>query len=751
MTDRNAAADFVELLTGDAASVVTFQLFDDDQARRDPTMARTIHDTLGNAWSRLATANTAGAGVFVTVNETNGRRRSCDVVGVRALFIDCDAGLPDAWHLEPSFVVETPGGGHAYWLVDDCELDAFGDAQRRLIRRYNSDRSVNNLDRVLRLPGFEHCKGERVRIRAAEGNGESYDLADVLLGLPDTTANTWADGAKTAAATAPATQGDLRTLDVRSLFESVGLYRRAMGGRKHAVVCPWEHEHSTPGGDGDTSSVAWSGEGDRWGSFKCQHSHCATRTIRDVVDKLGSAAVAVHCAEPYAAPVAAFERGDDVEVGQDLARRLGARSGAVHDESALWRFVDPLWRIVPDRTLERACHEYAGRPVAAAPDRQGNPRTRPLKLGQRQIKGAVAVAVAHLDRPGFFADAPEGAAFAGSFARVDGVSVVVEPLAKSHRVRATHLSPYVLPERAVLPEVVEYLFADTWHGCDDRDERAQYLIEWLGLALLGISTRYKDSPLVVGKKDTGKSRILDVIACVFPRASRRSVPLHAMANEYHRAHLAGGRINFVNELPSRELLDGEAAKAILSGDTVNCRHPAGRPFDWTPRIGNAFACNELPPSLDRALLDRFVLLDCPNVVPPERQDKDLRGKIEACAPAIARVALHAAGHTLARGHLIRPASASRAGDLWAIESDPVAMWAKVSITDDVDARAKGSHLYGLFRLWCDDNGHRPMSSTRFGKRLLALDYERVRADGMKWLVRELEATERRAARSWRDW
>ena len=86
---------------------------------------------------------------------------------VRAVFVDLD-GAPLApvleAGLEPHVVVESsPGKFHVYWQVDDCPLDQFERVQRALARRFGGDPSVHDLPRVLRVPGFLHCKGEPFR------------------------------------------------------------------------------------------------------------------------------------------------------------------------------------------------------------------------------------------------------------------------------------------------------------------------------------------------------------------------------------------------------------------------------------------------------------------------------------------------------------------------------------------------------------------------------------------------------------
>ena len=82
--------------------------------------------------------------------------------------------------------------------------------------------------------------------------------------------------------------GDYRTLDVVSWFRAHGMYKRHLFGTKHAVVCPWNAEHSTPDSMKDTSTVVWEPNGS-WPNFHCSHEHCDGRSIRDVMNLLGDA------------------------------------------------------------------------------------------------------------------------------------------------------------------------------------------------------------------------------------------------------------------------------------------------------------------------------------------------------------------------------------------------------------------------------------------------------------------------------
>jgi hypothetical protein len=83
--------------------------------------------------------------------------------------------------------------------------------------------------------------------------------------------------------------GDYAALDAAAWFAAHGHYRRRLDGDMHAVVCPWQDEHSTADSESSTSTVIWNAHGRCWPNFRCQHGHCARRGIRDVMARWGDA------------------------------------------------------------------------------------------------------------------------------------------------------------------------------------------------------------------------------------------------------------------------------------------------------------------------------------------------------------------------------------------------------------------------------------------------------------------------------
>lgn len=186
-SDLQQAERFLTLLA--VNEPVTFQTFDDSKQKRRK-LARILHGTLAEHGAELLRLNVAGAGVFVTVNETNLKGREAkDIVRVRAVFADLD-GAPlepvRACELEAHLIVESsPGKWHAYWWVHGLSLEQFEGVQRAIAARFNGDKSVHDLPRVMRLPGFFHKKDDPFLTRIESENAtQPYGAAQILAEFP---------------------------------------------------------------------------------------------------------------------------------------------------------------------------------------------------------------------------------------------------------------------------------------------------------------------------------------------------------------------------------------------------------------------------------------------------------------------------------------------------------------------------------------------------------------------------------------
>ena len=148
---------------------------------------------------KLAAENRRDQNVYAGANprQREGGSKAEDVALARCIFSDWDkasvkevrrrwesAGLP-----EPTLVIESGHGVHAYWRFREpiTDLAAWSDLQRRLIAAVDSDKSIHDPPRIMRLPGFLNVKEEPhvpCKIVSADPN-RRYDLAEIQLPISE--------------------------------------------------------------------------------------------------------------------------------------------------------------------------------------------------------------------------------------------------------------------------------------------------------------------------------------------------------------------------------------------------------------------------------------------------------------------------------------------------------------------------------------------------------------------------------------
>ena len=134
--------------------------------------------------------NEKNRGIYFVVNF--GGHEDSEITRINAQFMECDE-LPldeqlkqiEAFPLEPSLIVKTRKSLHTYWLIKDGDVAAFRRVQKRLVAQFHGDRSCVNESRVLRLPGFYHCKEEPVLVECIHFHPElRYTQAELEQYLP---------------------------------------------------------------------------------------------------------------------------------------------------------------------------------------------------------------------------------------------------------------------------------------------------------------------------------------------------------------------------------------------------------------------------------------------------------------------------------------------------------------------------------------------------------------------------------------
>ena len=113
--------------------------------------------------------NEANRGIFYVVNL--GGDNDKDIIRINAQFVEMDEvtfeeqqAKIDAFALPPSMIIRTRKSLHTYWFMKYAKVGKFRVIQKGLVKHFHGDPACVNESRVMRLPGFNHCKQEPVEV-----------------------------------------------------------------------------------------------------------------------------------------------------------------------------------------------------------------------------------------------------------------------------------------------------------------------------------------------------------------------------------------------------------------------------------------------------------------------------------------------------------------------------------------------------------------------------------------------------------
>ena len=288
-TSYDAAMSFIQRLTGDGNTPVSWQTFDDchvpDHKKR-PELVRVLHGTLTEYYERLKALNNVGAGIYVTINETDLKGRKAENINnIRAIWSDDDHGklVPSAMPLRPHLVVQTsPGKQQVIVLTTGGPLKEHAGVLECMVKNWGCDPGAEDLNRVLRVPGFYHKKDpdhpHLVQVTHMTDD-PPYPWETIKKAYPPIEIGNKTKGQRL-------TEAEKNDPTARFLKEKdLIIGRKPDGG--FFLWCPFNDEHTTANGERDCIYYPANTGGYRTGNFKCVHGHCEARTREDFLRALG--------------------------------------------------------------------------------------------------------------------------------------------------------------------------------------------------------------------------------------------------------------------------------------------------------------------------------------------------------------------------------------------------------------------------------------------------------------------------------
>jgi putative DNA primase/helicase len=259
-------------------------------------------------------------------------------------------------------------------------------------------------------------------------------------------------------------------------------------------------------------------------------------------------------------------------------------------------------------------------------------------------------------------------------------------------------------------------------------EAMEFLQEFTGYSLTS-DTSHEIALWLHGPPGSGRSTFLTGLEAMLGTRSGILGLADLERSQFALANVAGKTLMTATEQPSSFLASTNVLNALISGETIQVEKKFRDPYEITPHAKLCWAMNELPRVGDAnsGIFRRVKVLSFPHI-PPEDRDPRVKEHIKE-GPGILNWALEGLARLRERGHFEIPDVVTTATQEFKENNDVPALFIRECCEVHLDFTVGGSELYKEYKSWCEENGHRPQSSTSLAQDWQRLGFQRYRAKG----------------------
>jgi putative DNA primase/helicase len=255
-------------------------------------------------------------------------------------------------------------------------------------------------------------------------------------------------------------------------------------------------------------------------------------------------------------------------------------------------------------------------------------------------------------------------------------------------------------------------------------QKQNILSEYLGFLFIkhGSKQLKEEKALILyGTGANGKSVFFEIINALLGSESVSHYSLQTLTDDkgYHRAKLANKLVNYASEINGK--LQSDVFKQLVSGEPVEARLPYGEPFTLKNYAKLIFNCNELPKDVEHtnAYFRRFLIVPFDVTIPEAEQDKTLHIKIiDSELSGVFNWVLEGLNRLLNQKRFTDCEAVKEALKQYQIQSDSVQMYLQErGYKSSPDKYKTIKELYNDYRVFCVEDGFKPLNKTNFRKRL----------------------------------
>lgn len=157
-----------------------------DRDKNNPRLRCKLEGSLKQHAQTLVAKNNLGASICTVIND--GGHTDSEIQKVRFVFADTDGAPagPLVNALRPHAIIQSSHKRfHIYWRVNNINVSTFTNIQKQIAQKYNTDPSISNPSRIMRIPGFLHHKGDPYlsHTRFMDIDLPAYSAWEIVTGL----------------------------------------------------------------------------------------------------------------------------------------------------------------------------------------------------------------------------------------------------------------------------------------------------------------------------------------------------------------------------------------------------------------------------------------------------------------------------------------------------------------------------------------------------------------------------------------
>lgn len=167
--------------------------------------------------------------------------------------------------------------------------------------------------------------------------------------------------------------------------------------------------------------------------------------------------------------------------------------------------------------------------------------------------------------------------------------------------------------------------------CNNNKDTINLLCQFLAITLSSIKgSRFKKAMVLYGDGNTGKSKIIELIQYIIGSDNFAICDITDLEQRFRTSSLFQKRLAGSPDMSYAKISELKIFKSATGGDQIFAERKGRDGFAFKYDGLFLFATNSLPNfGGDRGswVYDRFIIINCNNVIPPEKQDKQLIDKL----------------------------------------------------------------------------------------------------------------------------